>query len=228
MSRKSYIINLNRLFKWLDIKFNRVIFLFAIIYSFGAIGLALDYTFNLFVNLTPLILILTAIVLIFYHQNKNNLIRQILTFFIICVVSFFIEVIGANYKFIFGDYSYGQTLGLKLFSTPIIIGLNWLFLVYTTASILEIFKLNEFIKVILSSLLMVAYDLALEMVAPRLDMWHWKDNKPPLQNYISWFIIALIFHSILRLFKIQITNKIAPAFFIIQIMFLIILAFVLD
>jgi len=45
---------------------------------------------------------------------------------------------------------------------------------------------------------MVVYDLVLELeqCAPGLGMWYWSGDNVPVKNYLTWFILALLFHLI--------------------------------
>ncbi|NLA62017.1 MAG: carotenoid biosynthesis protein, partial [Bacteroidales bacterium] len=71
---------------------------------------------------------------------------------------------------------------------------NWFFLVYTTAAIFEKTKMSSAMKILLASLSMLVYDIVMEQVAPLMDMWSWKQVAVPLQNYATWFAIAIAFH----------------------------------
>ena len=123
-----------------------------------------------------------------------------------------------NTGLIFGRYVYGNSLGIKLFGTPLLIGINWLFLVYTTSSVLEGFKMPVLAKIGLAAALMLIYDIVLEQIAPMLDMWHWENGLIPLQNYVAWFVLALLFQSLLKILNVKVQNKFA--FFIIICQFL--------
>ncbi len=54
-------------------------------------------------------------------------------------------------------------------------------------------------------------------------MWHWDNATIPVRNYIGWFLSSLVLFSILDLAIKDIKNKIAPALFIIQFVFFVIL-----
>ncbi len=181
---------------------------FVIFYTVGVIGMALPFTFPLFLILIPFALILSFIALVMYHESKIDW-KTITVFLSIYIISFTVEAIGVNIGQVFGYYHYGNGLGLKIFETPLIIGVNWLFLVYTTAAVVEKFRLHIVFKIILASLSMLLYDIVLEQVAPKIDMWHWKNDSIPLQNYLSWFAMALFFHSLLKILNIQIKNRLA-------------------
>lgn len=193
-----------------------------ILYIVGIAGTAIPFTRELFMILTPAVLLLSVAILFWFHvpgfDNKTTII-----FAIIFLSSYLVEVAGVKTGQIFGAYSYGKGLGPKLFDTPLMIGLNWVLLVYCTSAILDKMPAGSIIKITGASLLMVLYDLVMEQVAPEMDMWSFDGGTAPLRNYVSWFILALIFHSILRVAGIRFTNRFAPFIFFCQGIFFIIL-----
>jgi len=191
-------------------------------YIVGIVGLILPFSNTLFLKLIPFALILSFVILSIFHTEKLNT-KSIILFLCIYLIGFSIEAIGVKTKIVFGDYFYGNSLGFKLFETPLIIGINWLFLVYTTSSVFEKFKIHFVFKIILASLSMLVYDIVLEQVAPKMDMWHWKNEIVPMQNYVAWFVVALFLNSLLKIFKITTQNKLALPILICQFMFFLIL-----
>ena len=141
----------------------------------------------------------------------------------IFLIGLIIEIIGVETKIIFGHYDYGRGLGLKIFHTPLLIGLNWLFLVYTTSSILESYKINDIFKIFLGASMMLIYDLVLEQVAPTMEMWTWKNDIVPIENYIVWFVLALFFHSLIKIFKVKTQNKLSFMVLVCQFLFFVVL-----
>ncbi|MFW6289566.1 MAG: carotenoid biosynthesis protein [Mariniphaga sp.] len=194
---------------------------FVLFYGVGVAGMLIPYTFPLFVKLIPFALLLTTGALAILHETFTR--KQAVLFGIIFLAGYLVEAVGVQTGSIFGHYSYGHSLGLQLFNTPLIIGLNWLLLVYLTASVMEQNSIPSVGKVFLASLLMLGYDIILEQVAPVLDMWYWREGNVPLQNYLSWFIIALIFHALARAFKTDMKNKLGPFLFVCQTVFFILL-----
>ncbi len=169
-----------------------------------------------------LIILLNFLILIFFQKNKfSNKTLTILIF--LYFIFLFIEIVGVKTGKIFGQYYYGYSLGPKFLEVPLIIGLNWVFLIYLSYTIADIFKISNYLKIILSSFLMVFYDVILEQVAPIMDLWHWQDNHVPLLNYFSWFFLSLIVNLYLRLIKIEIENKISPFVYFVQIVFFLII-----
>ena len=199
--------------------------LLAIFFSVGLVGMLLPATNGFFLQLTPLALLLSFTVLALSDESKQRgkLIAYLL---FIYLSSYAIEVAGVHTGLLFGVYSYGDNLGVKLWETPLIIGANWFFLVYTTAAIFEKTCMSSAMKILLASLSMLVYDIVMEQVAPLMDMWSWKEVAVPLQNYATWFAIAIVFHIGLQLLKIKIKNGLALAVLLCQfILFLVLYLF---
>ena len=106
----------------------------------------------------------------------------------------FAEWVGVTYGFPFGNYYYGDNLGLKIDGVPYMIGINWAMLVLITGSIAATITNHKLLKVLLGASLMVFLDLFIEPNAARLDFWYWKNDLIPLSNYIGWFVIAALLH----------------------------------
>ena len=196
----------------------KTIILFVIFYTIGVAGIGIPLTQRLFIILIPFALLLSFIAILLFHKSLHSKITRFV-FFTIILVSYLVEVVGVNSQVIFGKYIYGGGLGLKVFGTPLMIGVYWAMLIYCSASIMERFRLPVVLQVILASILMVVYDVVLEQVAPFLDMWYWNGNSVPLQNFFVWFILALIFHGLVKWKKVRTENPLASAIFICQFLF---------
>lgn len=213
-SNKLQLINTNKL--------HVVLFIF---YTVGIVGFYLPCTFSLFVNLISYTLLVNFTTAFLFNQLIINKLHLSI-FFSIYFIGFIIEAIGVNYGFIFGHYNYGTSLGLKLFNTPLIIGINWLFLTYCTYAIFQNTKWVAWLKIIGAATCMLLFDFVIENVAPKLQMWEFLNNQVPLQNYIAWFIISLVFQTTMWYAKIQVKNKIAVSMFLYQFIFFLILTFI--
>jgi putative membrane protein len=187
-------------------------------YAVGIAGLIIPVTIPLFIRLFPFALLLSLIGLIVFHSHPFDT-KTLLVFAGIFLLGLFVEVLGVNTGKIFGNYSYGNALGIKLYHTPLIIGLNWLMLVYLTASVFNRFSFSAPLKIVFASLSMVLYDFLLEPAAPRLEMWNWDENLVPVKNYIDWFLVAFVFHTLVKLFRVKTDNPLALTLFFCQLFF---------
>lgn len=186
-------------------------------YFVGLLLFIIPYTRELFFSITALTLLLVFGCILLHHKKWN--VSTILIFLFIAFSSFFLEVTGVNTGVLFGEYQYDVSLGLKLRNTPLIIGLNWVFLVYASQSIVTRWTDNAYLRIVGGASLMIGYDLILELAAPPMHMWHFESFYPPVENFITWFIAALFYHSLLVVFKISVDNKSAGALFWIQMLF---------
>ena len=143
------------------------------------------------------------------------------------MAGFFIEVAGVKTGLIFGEYEYGNTLGFKLFDTPLLIGFNWLFLTYTSIAIIDHFKLKSWLTIFLAPLVMLVYDIVLEQVASKMGMWYWKEMQVPIKNYIAWYLTGFIFVMAFRIVKIETKNPLAIVLLISQFIFFAVLTIIL-
>lgn len=196
-------------------------YFFVLYYTVGVAGLSLPASRELFITLMPLSLLLSTAILLFFHAKWRKL--DLLLFFFIALAGYLVEVLGVQTGHVFGEYKYGRALGFQLFDTPLLIGLNWLMLTYCVFAIMESTKLFWPLKALTASALMVIYDVVMEPVAIRLDMWSWGGGEIPLQNYQAWFIISLVFLSAMHLAKVKTRNMVAPWLFGTQFVFFLLL-----
>jgi len=193
------------------------IFLFNII---GAVALCFPSLREVILKLTPLNLLL--ILGMFLYANNDFSLSFLKTILVVFIIGYFIEALGVRFKFIFGEYYYGETLGLKILNTPLIMGVNWLTLSVSTFGIAAYIFKPKILIVVAASVLMVLTDMLIEPISARLDFWHWKNSVIPTQNYIAWFLFSLIIQSIILKFDAKPKPFLCFALLGSQILFFII------
>tara|TARA_B100000214_G_C23810406_1_gene554673 strand:+ start:206 stop:847 length:642 start_codon:yes stop_codon:yes gene_type:complete len=149
---------------------------------------------DFFLSSTPYVLTTTLLLLIL--NNYFN-IRLYLRLFLIFLLGLAVEIVGVNFSFFFGEYEYGDNLGIKFFDVPVVIGFNWVLLIILTGNFAhKLFPKSIFFKVTLGSILMILLDLLIEISAPKLDYWEFTVSPVPFSNYFWWFVFSILFHSI--------------------------------
>ena len=192
------------------------IFILLLFHISGLIGLHTNSK-EWFLSLTPLNLIISVIVLL-RHENFKN--YKIISFAVLIFsLGYFLEVLGVNTGLIFGVYTYGPVLGFKLFSTPLLIGLNWFIMVYCIGTLLSKTNFQLVIKALIGAAMMTAVDYIIEPVAVAYNFWRWDNSIIPLQNYIAWFVFSFIFLVLFYKLKVETANKVAPWLLVTQIIF---------
>lgn len=196
------------------------------IYIMGCILLLDPKTHNEALRFTPVALLTSTIILLFFSETRFTA-RKILVFAGIVLLGYIIEVAGIQTGIIFGQYIYGESLGYKVFDTPLLIGINWLFVTYAAACTATLLTRSDTLKMVYAVLIMLIYDVFLEMAAPKMDMWHWEGEVIPMQNYVVWGIMAVLFLWLIRRNRIVTVNVMAMPLLMMQIfMFIVIAAYV--
>jgi putative membrane protein len=186
----------------------KALFLIAIIvifYSVGMIGTHIPNYRNSFFELSYFNLLLSFGILLASRVNMNKKFIGFLIFSFLIGMS--VEWIGIHTGLLFGNYKYGENLGLKLFEVPLVIGLNWSMLTVITASFVDRIKSTMIIKILLAAALMTLFDALMEPVAITSDFWHWKGDIP-LYNYVCWFIVSLVLQAVYFRNQLAESNKV--------------------
>ena len=188
-----------------------------ILYVVGAVGMLMPSTRTWFVQLSALNLAISFGALILNRKAKP------LTFVVFLSIAFVIgisvELIGVHTSYLFGSYFYGNSLGWKWYSVPLIIGLNWGILTVTSSAIIHRFQLNKHVEAILAAILMVLFDYILEPVAIKLDYWHWTEGQIPVYNFICWMGVSYLLQLIYQRMKLAEVNKVAESLFLMMFIF---------
>ena len=151
----------------------------------------LFYDLDFFAGFTSANLLLMSIILFLNFKLESK--YHILSIFSIFLIGMITESLGVNYGLIFGDYEYGDNLGFKLFGVPYLIGVNWIILTVISGNIASFITKNRSIvlTIIIGALLMLAMDFVMEPIAPKLDMWRFKNLIVPSSNYAGWLFVGL-------------------------------------
>lgn len=162
-----------------------------IIFAVGILGHLSDHYKNSMISITPYVLIVMGIyILLISNVRSDN--KFILWFVFSYIITLLLEIVGVKTGLIFGEYIYGNTLGLKVADVPLIIGFNWLFVILGGIGIGKKFSENKIVVSIIAGFTAVIFDLVLEPAAIDMDYWKWVSGEIPLQNYLAWFIITFV------------------------------------
>jgi putative membrane protein len=203
----------------------------------GLIGILFTSYKNWFISKTPLNLTLMFLLLIVAQRNKN--IGYFVFMLITCFAGFFIEMLGVHTGYVFGNYSYGNVLGLEWNKVPLIIGINWFIIIFCAGTVTT--KIDEWVInklgseaafsarvqfasfVIDAALLTTFFDWVMEPVAVKLGFWQWHESPISNYNYACWFVISVLLLTCFRFFKFDKHNQFALHLFMIQLMFFLLL-----
>ncbi len=184
---------------------------------FGFAGLAYEKSTELFIAMSPFHLLFSAIIL-FWFQSKFK--RpfwnfSVITYFIIT----FVLLLNYFTAFPMGAIDYRPSLGISVFSIPLILPLLWLMIFYSAGTISARLPFPKILKAVVAAFLILLMDLALEPAAETLDWWKWEHNQNLLPVYLTWFLLAFFLMLFFHLSHFRKSNKVAPLLFIIYLSF---------
>ncbi|MCB8963998.1 MAG: carotenoid biosynthesis protein [Bacteroidales bacterium] len=194
------------------LKFSKIVLIVG--YLVGIVGILISLDKPHYFTVAWYFVVLSFGLLMLFH--KPHSIKFWITLTVIGVLGFVVEAIGTNTGVIFGNYTYGKSLGIKLFQTPLVMAVNWMVLVYLVYDLLKGWNINFMLKSFLSSIILVVYDFVMEPVAIKLDMWTWEAGNPPLHNYIGWFVVSLLFFVYIYRSKLRFDNPLSRTLFLLQ------------
>lgn len=209
-----------------NIKLFKVPILSFILIVFHLVGLyfiSQPQSFEYFASLSGWNLYLTFLL---FLLSFSKIEVKLIYFFILCfVVGMSFEWLGVHTGIVFGDYKYGNNLGVKLFDVPIAIGINWIILTVSSANIAHLLFNNSLLKAFTGTSIMVGLDFLIEQIAPKLDFWYWENNTIPTYNYITWFGVGFFLQLVYFRYKLVETNIFTLVLFITLVVFFMVLNF---
>ncbi len=191
------------------------IYLASSMYLAGLIGLNIPSAQEFFQFLTPFHLLSSLLMLAYWHSEWSR--QFTATALLIFLLGYGVEVLGVHTGLIFGSYQYETTLGWKVFDVPLLIGVNWLILVYCQADLLRRWNLSSVstwlsfgIKSVVGAIGLTLLDYIVEPVAIKQAMWSWTAGEPPLHNFIGWLWVSFLMMAIFQRVPLKKINPLAP------------------
>lgn len=191
------------------------------VYLVGAAGFSVPLLRPFFITLTPLCLLLTCALLLgdACALRGHRFSPRTATFLAaVYLVALLVEMAGVQTGVIFGSYTYGRALGPRVAETPLLIGINWVLLVVASGALFQRLQ-NRVLAAACAALAMTGFDVVMEQVCHRMDMWSWADGRIPLRNYAAWFLLALFFHAAAEILHIRFRSSLARWIFGVQLAF---------
>lgn len=186
----------------------------------GFVGFSLPHLHDFFISFVPFHLLLMATILLINQKDFRKEFWFGLIF--VYLSGYLVEVVGVSSGAIFGTYAYGNTLGVKVAQVPLMIGVNWVILVFGVGAILKKhMKHLRNLKSLVGAAILVFIDFLIEPVAVKFDYWSWADSVIPLQNYVAWFFVCFILLRVYYELEFRKSNPVAFTLIVTQVLFFI-------
>ena len=198
------------------------VFLVWLFHLSGLIGIYLGYE-DWFISKTPLNLFLSGLLFIWIYPLSGK--KAWLLFLLCGLLGIAAEWIGVHTGWLFGDYTYGENLGPKIFEVPLLIGLNWALLTFITGNLSRLWLQNRKLQMLAGALLMLLLDFFMEAAAPHFDYWEFKGGIAPLWNYVCWFLLAFLLQGIFQKTEQAGNSRFSAQLLLAQLVFFIAMFF---
>lgn len=206
-----------------DLKIKRIaLAIIVIFHSVGLVGFLIPAAQPYFVKLVPFhLLLMFAVIILSYSGDFRRLLLFICGVFL---CGWLVEVLGVKTGKIFGSYYYGETLGFKIATVPLLMGVNWVILIFSVGQMMKTLKIrNSIIASVIGTVALVIFDYFLEPVAMKFDYWHWERQDIPLQNFIAWALVSVILLKFYYALGLKQQKYIGVSMFLAQFIFFVVL-----
>jgi bisanhydrobacterioruberin hydratase len=174
------------------------VFIAVLFHVSGVIGMHTNAK-TWFIQMTPFTLILMGLLLTLNDRSEPQ--KFIKIFLLAFTTGYIAEFIGVNSGYLFGNYAYGQALGIKSGGVPLMIGFLWFMTIFGIGNLVLFIRNwysffvppssgSTFILANFAALLTTLFDIVLEPAAISLGYWTWDNGTIPLYNYISWYLVS--------------------------------------
>jgi putative membrane protein len=188
----------------------------------GLIGFLVPVATPYFIKMVPFHLLLMLGVIVFSYNGSFKRLSFFLIGAFLC--GYLVEVLGVHTGKIFGNYFYGKTLGIKVASVPLLMGVNWIILIFSIGQMVKSFKIrNTILATFIGACFLIAFDFFMEPVAMKFDYWSWSWHEIPTQNYIAWFVVSVILLKFYYALNLKQQKYIGTTMFITQFVFFVVL-----
>ncbi|MGY3053446.1 putative membrane protein [Pedobacter sp. UYEF25] len=191
-------------------------------HSVGLVGFLVPSLHASFKSLVPYHLLLMFLVLMLSYTADRKRLYLFIAGVFLC--GYMVELLGVKTLEIFGNYAYGETLGLKVADVPLLMGINWVLLIFSVGQMIKDFKIrNSSLASLIGASLLVSFDFFMEPVAMKFDYWQWHDKIIPVQNYIAWFIVSVILLKFYYALNLKQQKYVGITLFCSQLVFFVVL-----
>ena len=206
-----------------DLKIKRIaVGVIAVFHMVGLVGFLIPATHPYFMKMVPFHLLLMFAIIVFTYNGDVKRLSLFICGVFLC--GWLVEVLGVHTGKIFGSYYYGNTLGYKIAAVPLLMGVNWVILIFSIGQMMKSLKIRNSILASLSgALILIIFDFFMEPVAMKFDYWQWDWHEVPLQNYIAWFIVSVILLKFYYALGLKQQKYIGTAMFVAQLIFFVVL-----
>ncbi len=169
----------------------------------------------------PLGLVVAAVVVFVFHFPWTRAHR--LFCILVLMATYGVELVGMHSQWVFGHYTFGDGLGIKVFGVPVLVGVYWLLLIYCCGMTVLFLGIQPPWRALSGAACWVVVDLLTQPLATVLSWKQWVAPSVGVQNYVAGFYISFIILWFFYRLPQHSINRMAVFFLAVHTLFLILL-----
>lgn len=184
------------------------VILLMIIYMASLVGFTTPHQQAWYLYYTPYFILLNAFLLFVYHKEWNK--SMVYFGAATLLLSFSIETLAIQTNNIYGNYSFGKTLGFSLLGVPLVLPIYYLVNSLSTACIVDKFPLkNIWLQSSMGALMMIVLTGFIHQVASPLDFWFIEGEHASFRFLTVSFLVGFVLQYLFLRLKISTKNPMA-------------------
>jgi putative membrane protein len=115
------------------------------------------------------------------------------------------EIVGVRTGLPFGDFTYGDVLGVQVLGIPVIVPMGWVMIAYPAYVAARRLTQDQWAFVLVGSWALATWDVFVDPLMVHLGAWQWQHPTPalpgvpgiPLSNVGGWFVVCVVIMALL-------------------------------
>ncbi|MFK7798856.1 MAG: carotenoid biosynthesis protein [Aureispira sp.] len=178
-----------------------------IVYMASLIGFTTPHQQAWYLYYTPYFLLLNLVILLLYQRQWN----RYAGFFggIVLITTALVEGVAVYTNTLYGNYSFGASLGYPIAGVPIILPIYWLIIIGSTAILTaKVVPKSSVGRILIGTGLTLTLTITIQQVANRLNFWV-LDPQQLWQYVLVQGVVATLLHFLFVHWKVSSDNRIA-------------------
>ena len=141
-----------------DLKIKKIaVAVIVIFHVVGLVGFLIPALQPYFMKMVPFHLLLMFAIIIYTYVGDVKRLLLFVSGVFLC--GWLVEVLGVHTGKIFGSYYYGNTIGYKIAAVPLLMGVNWVILIFSIGQMVKSFKIrNSILASLIGALMLITFD----------------------------------------------------------------------
>lgn len=179
-----------------------------LIYMTSLVGFITPHQQAWYLFYTPFFILLNALFLILYHPQKGKDLLQYMG--LSMGIGFLVELVALQIGNLYGQYTFGSSLGPTALGVPFIMPIYWFMLAYSSACLAaKVPTQNNWLVQSIGTILMISLTFAIQQVAQSLQFWTLEGNSSIAFVFGFYVLVSFGLQYLFSRLKLDVSNPMA-------------------